>query len=105
MEEQSYWFITVMERIIPDSYGFADTGAMRCWGFYKDRHDAEEALHNNMTDLWEGIYHFAVMEEYYEGICAYGHNRQFFMYDQVRKGYFEIGEPECVKNIVGFSIC
>lgn len=68
--------------------------------------DALDTLHNNITDLWEYCYDYAVLEPYYEGICGYGsmEERQFFKFDRERDGYFEIEEPDCVKHLCGFSI-
>lgn len=101
---QTYWFITVMEKLEESDLGFPLIGSNRCWGFYKDKNSAIKALHNNTTDMWETVYNYAVIEEYYEGISAYNFNRQFFKYDKEKKGYFEIDEPECVKYSIGFAI-
>ena len=105
MENKSYWFITVMRKLEKNSKGFLETGCIRCWGFYSNKEDALTTLHKNMTDLWETIYDYAVLEEYYEGIsncCTL--NRQFFKYDVDKNGYFEIEEPECVSHICGFAL-
>lgn len=102
--EQSYWFITVMEKIEPDKAFYADFGDQRCWGFYANKQDALNTLHENRTDLWETIYNYAVLEEYYEGISNHTMNRQFFKYDRKENGYFEIDEPECVKHLCSFAI-
>lgn len=106
MEEKVYWFITVMEKIEPDDRYFAKTGSTRCWGFFCNKQDALDTLHNNITDLWEYCYNYAILEPYYEGICGYGfgEERQFFKFDRERNGYFEIEEPDCVKHLCGFSI-
>jgi len=105
MEEQAYWFITVMEKMEPDKRFLMKTGDRRCWGFYSKREWALETLHTNATDLWETIYDYAVLEKYYEGISNEEmSSRQFFKYDRERNGYFEIEEPECVKHLCSFSI-
>ena len=106
MEEKIYWFITVMEKIEPDDRYFAKTGCTRCLGFFCNKEDALGILHNNITNLWECCYDYAVLEPYYEGICVYGsmEERQFFKFDRERNGYFEIEEPDCVKHLCGFSI-
>ena len=103
--EQSYWFITVMEKIDPNERFLAKFGDKRCWGFYANKQDALNTLHENRTDLWETIYNYAVLEKYYEGISneEIG-SRQFFKYDIERNGYFEIDEPECVKHLCSFAI-
>lgn len=73
-------------------------------GFYSNKQDALNTLHENRTDLWETIYNYAVLEEYYEGISNHTMNRQFFKYDREENGYFEIDEPECVKHLCSFAI-
>ena len=104
------WFITVFEQVEPDLedevFGFPDLGDQRTWGYYSEHEKAVQALHKNMGDMWEYSYDYAVIEQIGEGICAYADpkNRQWFKYDQERKGYFEIEEPECVKHIVNFAI-
>ena len=102
--KQSYWFITVMEKIEPDEQFLANFGDQRCWGFYSNKQDALNTLHENRTDIWETIYNYAVLEEYHEGISNDTMNRQFFKYDQLKHGYVEIDEPECVKHLCSFAI-
>ena len=104
MEEKSYWFITVMEKIEKDPRYLYRLGATRCWGFYSNKQDALDALHTNATDMWETVYDYAVLEEYYEGICGYGEYRQYFKYDQEKDGYFEIETPDFMKGYGFFSI-
>ena len=104
MENRSYWFITVMRKLEKNSKGFLETGCTRCWGFYSNKEDALNTLHENRTDLWETIYDYAVLEEYHEGISNSTMKRQFFKYNMEKDGYFEIEEPECVKNTCGFAL-
>jgi len=104
MKQQSYWFITVMEKIEPNKLLYAAFGDQRCWGFYSNKQDALNTLHENRTDIWETIYNYAVLEEYHEGISNHTMNRQFFKYDREKDGYFEIDEPECVKHLCSFAI-
>ena len=101
---QKYYFITVMEKLEENPYYYVDTGCTRCWGFYTSKNTALTALHENWTDMWETIYTYAVLEEYYEGIGASTMHRQFFKYDKDEDGYFEIDEPECVKHTYDFAI-
>ena len=104
MENKSYWFITVLSKLEEDSRGWCVTGSTRCWGFYSNKEDALNALHKNITDLWEYCYDYAVLEEYHEGISNHTLNRQFFKYDMDKDGYVEIEEPECVSHICGFAL-
>ena len=93
-----------MEKIEPNERFYANFGDLRCLGFYSNKQDALNTLHENRTDLWETIYNYAVLEEYHEGISNDTMNRQFFKYDREKDGYFEIDEPECVKHLCSFAI-
>lgn len=105
MDNKVYWFITVMGKCEMID-GFLHTHPTRCWGFYDNKDTALAALHNNRTDMWETVYSYAVLEPYYEGLCGYCFDepRQFFKYDIEKDGYFEIEEPEGIKNYVGFAL-
>ena len=103
LNEKTYWFITVFTRF-DNEYGIK--GA-RTWGFYSNKEDAINVLEHNTTDLWEYCYDYAVLEAYQEGISGYDfeEGRQFFKYDQFKKGYFPLDkEPEEVKHYVSFAI-
>ena len=97
--EQKYYFITVFHNY--DVYG---PHSMRCWGFYTNIKDAIEALDQNVTDLWETVYDYAIIEEYLEGIGGYNWKRQFFKYDKNLNSYRPIKEPEDLKHYAGFAL-
>ena len=103
MNTQPYWFVTTFEKIESDKSGSVDTGDIRCWGFFRDRQVAVDALHTNATDMYEFCYDYAVLEKYYEGLLGYGHERQFFRYEREKDGYFEIDEPEHLKDYFTFA--
>lgn len=100
------WFVTTVEKMEPydDDSTWADYGETRCWAFYSDKEKAVQSLHENWTDMCECFYRYAVMEEYEEGILGYTGKRQWFKWDTEHKGYFEIEEPNGVKNVVCFAI-
>lgn len=98
------WFITVMEKLEPNEYSFADTGCQRTWGYFNSKAMAVAALHSNCTDMWETIYNYAVLEEIGLGIANICEDRQWFKFDYKRNGYFEIEEPECVKHLCNFAL-
>ena len=97
--EDTYYFITVFKEY--DEYG---PHMMRCWGFYKDLSDAVATVRHNVTDLWETIYEYAIIEEYHEGIGGYNFNRWFFRYNQFTNEYVPIDEPEGLKHYAGFAL-
>ena len=103
-EKEKYYFITVFEKIEADKLGWPNTGSSRCWGFYRQKDVALQALHENWTDMEETIYQYAVLEEYNEGISHATGYSQWFKFDDEKGGYFEIEEPECAKHFIGWSI-
>lgn len=103
-ERESYYFITVFRKLEIDDKGWPDVGGTRCWGFYKDKDTAFQAVHENWTDIEETVYHYAVIEEYYEGICNYTGHRQFFEFNVEKGGYMEIDEPKGYEHFQNFSI-
>lgn len=98
------YFITVFEKVETSDVFFADFGCRRTWGYYPEYEMAAKALHENVTDMYEGCYKYAVIEKIDWGICAICEERQWFKWDKERNGYFEIDEPECVKQLCNFAI-
>ncbi len=99
-----YYFITVFEKADLDKFGWPEIGCSRCWGFYKNKKTAIKALHENWTDMEETIYKYAILEGYNEGISHPTGYEQWFMFDNEKKGYFEIEKPEKYKHFSGWSI-
>ena len=94
-----------MHKIEISDLGWPQTGATRTWGFYTKKEYALEALHNNVTDMWETIYDYAVLEPYEEGISGYCYDKErtWFKYDKEIDGYKEIREPIGVRHFHGFA--
>lgn len=97
-------FVTVFEKVEPSEVFFAEFGDQRTWGYYPEYEWAVEALHENVTDIHEGCYEYAVIEKIDYGICAICEKRQWFKWDKEKRVYFEIEEPECVKHLTNFAI-
>lgn len=95
-----YYFITVFERLDISENGWPDTGASRCWGFYKDKEIAYQAVHENWTDLEETVYEYALIEGYYEGISHFSGFKQYFKFDRDKGGYVDIEEPDGYKHFI-----
>ena len=98
------YFITVFDKVEPSEQFLAEFGDQRTWGYYPEYKWAVEALHENRTDMHEGCYEYAVIEKIDYGICARVEMHQWFKWDKEKRGYFEIEEPECVKQITNFAI-
>lgn len=103
-DEECIWVITVMEKVEPSDKYYVLFGDKRTWGYYKEYDTALQALHENCTDICEGCYDYAVLEKFPESICPVCEERYWFKYDRGRNGYFEIEEPECVKDTWNFAM-
>ena len=109
-DKQIYWFITVFQ--IFQHREFKDGSIenipkhMRTWGFYSNKEDALFALENNMTDMWETVYDYAILEPYYEGISGYAfeEDRYWFKYNQEKDSYELIEAPEGVLHYASFAL-
>ena len=58
----------------------------------------------NLTDLWETVYNYGVIEEYKEGISNYTFRRWFYQYDYEKNEYDLITEPEELRHYAGFAL-
>ena len=99
------FFITCFTKAELDELGHADIGTAVTVGFVEEIHEAGHLLKNNACDLWEGQYHYAVIEDIKPGIYSIPEDRCFFHYDEVKGGYYPIEEPENIKHIVSFALC
>jgi hypothetical protein len=61
-------------------------------------------VRNNVTDLWEYTYDYAVIEEYREGISGYTWRRWFFKYNQSIDEYQPIDEPTECTHYASFAL-
>jgi len=78
--------------------------ASRCFGYFKKESEARQALNENCCDMYEHLYNYAYIEYIGEGIHYIAEKKGFFIYDDVKKGFFESEEPEELKLIVNFAI-
>lgn len=97
------WFIVCMEKMELEC-GLPVHGDIITWGFYANHDDAVRALHDNRKDMHEGIYRYACIERYEEGIAMCAGEIQWFKFDKVRGGYFEIDTPDIVKHCCGYAM-
>lgn len=97
--------ILVFEKLEPRKDGLgADMGSERVWGFYHRFDWAEGAVINNVTDINETCYNYALIEEVEEGIATCAKNRWFYKFNKTTKKYEKIEEPECFKRVFGFTM-
>lgn len=98
------WFVTVVEKMDENEFGFGDVGDCRTWGFFSDKDEAINVLQHNITDVHEFFYDYAIIEEYNEGIGNSTGKFEWFKWNEGKGGYEEINEPRCVRNICNFAI-
>ena len=99
MEEKYFYFITTFQ-----SYNDYGINQSRCWGFYDLFIEAQNVVINNVSDIYENTYHYAIIEEYEMGIFGATLNRWFYKYNPENKKYEPMSEPEQLKHFIGFAL-
>ncbi len=97
-----YYFITVMEDV--GRKFITCVKNKRTWGFYTCFGEADKVLHNNIIDLHEGCYDYAVIEEYEEGISGYTGKSWWFEFDDVLGCYTRTDKPMAVNGLGSFAL-
>ena len=98
------FFITCFSRCEKESLGWLNMGASRVFGYYETFEDAETSLNRNSCDMFEYLYTFAVVEKIGPGIHAEAEERWFFKWDEEKKGFFRIEEPEEFKHYCNIAL-
>lgn len=85
------YFITAMKYILNENTRFdskeAEENDTRCFGYFKDKEKAIEAVKRNTFDMHETMYTYIVIEEVEEGIHPYAEIVQWFKYDRESNTY------------------
>lgn len=96
-----YYFITVVEDI--GRQFNTRIKNKRTWGFYTCFGEADRILHNNITDMHEGCYLYAVIEEYEEGISGYTGKSWWFEFNNDLGCYTRIDKPIALGVLGSFA--
>ena len=102
--------VTTISKIEMTDLGIADTGTTRTPCFYHTLKDAKYTVENNVCDIWEYCYQYAVIEEVDIGCYPYCGKRWFYKWekDETEKNYggryVPIDTPEELKAVVNFAI-
>ena len=91
------------------SISLSEKGEMthdRCWGFFFDFNDAEQAVLSNDGDLYECSYNFVVIEEISEGIMSFSDRGEtWYAWDSDKESFTKINKkPHCIKNVICFGM-
>ena len=65
------------------------------WGYYRNKEDAVDAVHRNVTDIHETIYPYAIIERLEQGLFPVPKEREWFGWDDEKYGFYEIETPNC----------
>lgn len=98
------FFITCFEKIGVDKLGWPDMGDTRVFGFKETLAQAEYALNNNVCDMFEYLYSYAVVEEMHPAIHPAVEGRWFFKWDNEKQGFFAMEEPEEFKHYCNIAL-
>ena len=79
-------------------------GSTRLVGFFTDFQWATEVVMENMCDLWEFCYKYAIIEKVKEGLYMAPTERWFFKYDEPSGKYRIIDEPAFLRFYVGLTM-
>lgn len=80
-------------------------GDTRCVGYFSTFEKAEEIILDNVGDIWETCYDYAVIENIEEGLYQYDHDAVWYKWDDLNEKYEKIKEiPEQYKKLIGFAI-
>lgn len=79
-------------------------GDSRIVGYYTSLKDAQEAVLDNLCDIWETYYDFVVIEKVEEGLYNCSKERYFYKYIYTMKRYIQIEEPEGFNKFIGLTI-
>ena len=85
-----YFVCTRGEEDCKELYGGA-------WGYYRNRDEAINAVHRNVTDMHETIYPYAIIERLDPGLFPVPKERAWFGWDEEKDGFYEIETPACDK--------
>ena len=89
------FFITCFEKCEKDERGYFNSGDMRTFGYFDTVEACIQALNENVCDMHECLYEFAVIENIGQGIHPHSKEVAWFRWDDKRHGFFEIQKPEC----------
>lgn len=97
------YMVTTFTKMEKDDLGWPNTGSSNFIGWFSTERRAREFVINNECDIWETIYDYALIEEWYEGYSGYTLSAYWYKYNREIDKYEPILAPECTKNYCGFT--
>ncbi len=110
MENKTIFVVTIFEKCKSEDYdnnncSSFNIGCTRSPCFKHTFEEAEEVVLNNICDIWETCYDYAVIEEIDSKIYPRYIKRQFYKYNTDIHGYEAIEEIESLKRMLICEIC
>ena len=98
------YFITCFSKCEKDERGWLNLGATRTFGYEETLEDADYVLNNNVCDLYEYLYIYAIVEKLGRGPHPDCEERYFYKWDDEKKGFFRAEEPEILSNFRNIAL-
>ena len=95
--------ITTLNKLHEENIPYDSLGP-RCIGWFNNHEDAKHAVTNNMGDMWEGSYTYAVIERVGEGLYQTEPDYELFKFNTKTMKYEPIETPEYMKHFCSFGI-
>jgi len=92
--------------IVPEKEGsrFGRVGRTRLLGWYGSFKGAQEAVIQNLMDIYDNDHEYAVIEEVEEGIWVACRQEWWYQWNEDGKCYDLIAKPDLVKHLINFGI-
>ena len=104
-DERRYTPIYVMmvfTKCEPGEYG-GEMGCRSLVGFRHSLEDALESVRQNMCDIWETCYDYALVEEVEPCMYPASHKRWWFKFNMETKEYEPMEEPKFFEHSCGLA--
>ena len=85
------------------TYGIAEIEESRTIGYFLTLEDAKRVVKNNICDIHEDYYRYAVIEEVEPGLYSSTESKSFW-YRWTARGYRRIQKPSQLNQVVSFTI-
>ena len=76
----------------------------RTFGYFSELAMCIQALNENLADMNERYYTYAVIEEISEGIHSRAKQIAWFRWDEEKEGFYETEKPEWSNGWYGFAL-
>lgn len=98
------YFITCFSKCELDEDGWFYGGATRTFGYRETLKEAEEALNNNICDMHEFVYEYAVVEKLGPYIHPEVEEEYWFQWNDEKRGFYRIEKPEATEHISNHAL-